>query len=631
MLATKRKPAVPSPPGTEHSARRDQIGATVLLLGLGFVLYAPALGAGFIWDDGRALANNPVFQAPHALWNIWTGQGDADYFPLKTTVLWLLYQIFGAHPAPYHVLNVAVHAANAVLLWHGLRRLAIPGAGLAGLVFLAHPTHVESVAWVSECKNTLSTGFALLALLAWLTFEQEHRLRYYLAALVLFVAGLLCKTHVVILPVVLVLCAWWQAGRDGASKPARPALIARLGPFFLVAILFGGITIWFQNTRAIREYQLPVGGLASRVANAGKATWWYLGKAISPVNLWYEMPERPVETEPEAQAVLAGTRAANPAPAWPRGRLVLCPLSMIYPRWRVTSPLWYDFLPLAAMAALFVWVVRLRKGRGRGVCFALSYFLLALLPVLGLLKMSYMRAAWVADHFQYLADIGIIALGCAGGTLLWRRASRVGRRWVAGAGAAVIGILAVATVVRAADYRSEYTLWTDTVAKNPGAWQAQTRLGAALLERGDVRGAAEHFAQGVRLKPDDADSRNNLGLALVTLGRIDEGIAQYRESVRLHPGQFFAHANLGDVLARQKQYGEAAAAYREAIRLQPALAPLHYRLGVVLLDGSKPAEAIVSLERAAALAPHHPEITAALERARRAREAALRPGYAEVQ
>jgi len=618
MPAKQRKPNAPSTQPTAPGARREQLGAAALFV-LGFVVYAPALGAGFIWDDGRAIGSNPVFAAPHALWNIWTGQGDADYFPLKTTVLWLLHQVFGAHPSPYHVFNVAVHAVNAVLLWRVLGRLQIPGAWLSGLVFLVHPTHVESVAWVSECKNTLSTGFGLLALLAWLTFEQARRPRHYLAALFFFVAGLLCKTHVVILPLVLVLTAWWRAGRDSASQAAMLRRLPRLAPFFGVAILFGGITIWFQNTRAIREYQLPAGGLASRVANAGKATWWYLGKAISPINPWYEMPERPVETEPEAQAVLAGTRAANPAPAWPRGRLVLWPPSMIYPRWRVTSPVWYDFLPLAAMAALFTWVVRLRQGRGRGVCFALSYFLVALLPVLGLLKMSYMRAAWVADHFQYLADIGIIALGSAGGALLWRRVSPSHRRVVAGAGAAVIGILAIGTAVRAADYRSEYSLWTDTLAKNPGAWQAQTRLGAALLERGDVRGAAEHFAQGVRFKPDDADSRNNLGLALVTLGRVDEGIAQYRESIRLQPGQFFAYANLGDLLAKQQRYGEAADAYQAAIRRQPQLPPLHYRLGMAFLDGGKLDEAIASLERADALAPHHPEIQAALDRARRAR------------
>lgn len=615
----------------QRSVRYAPAAATLSLLVAAFLVYAPALAAGFIWDDGRAITNNLAFQSPHSLGDIWTGRGDADYFPLKTTILWLLHQIFGAHPSPYHVFNVAVHAANAVLLWRVLRGLALPGAWLGGLVFLVHPTHVESVAWVSECKNTLSALFGLLALLAWLGYEARPRVRTYLASLVLFVAGLLCKTHLVILPPVLVLCAWWRHGRldepAASAPPGRPAqspwsrgFLTRISAFFLVAVLFGAITIHFQYRRAIAEYQLPVGGLASRLANAGKASWWYLGKAISPVNPWYEMPERPVETEPEALAVLAGTRSANLAPAWPRGRLTLWPLAAIYPRWRVTPPVWYDYLPALAMAAGFILAARYRRGRGRGIFFALAYFLLALLPVLGLLKMSYMRAAWVADHFQYLADIGVIALGCAAGTRLWQRTAGK-RRWLVGAAAAVlVGTYAAAAYARAADFRSEYTLWTDTVAKNPDAWQAQVRLGAALLARGEIAQAAVHFQQGVKLKPDNADAHNNLGLALVSLGRIEEAIAHYRESLRLDDRQFFAYANLGDLFARQKRYAEAADAYRAAIRLSPRLAPLHYRLGEVLIESGQLDQAIASLRRADALVPHDPEVTAALARALRLRE-----------
>jgi tetratricopeptide (TPR) repeat protein len=313
--------------------------------------------------------------------------------------------------------------------------------------------------------------------------------------------------------------------------------------------------------------------------------------------------------------VLAGTRSANPAPAWPVGRLTLWPLMAIYPRWRVTTPVWYDYLPALAMVAAFVVAARYRRGRGRGIFFAFAYFLLALLPVLGLLKMSYMRAAWVADHFQYLADIGVVALGCAAGARLWQRARLWRRRLVGAVGALLVAGYAAAAFARAADFRSEHALWTDTVAKNPGAWQAQVRLGAALLARGEVARAAEHFQHGVRLKPDNADAHNNLGLALVTLGRVDEGIAHYRESLRLDGAQFFAHANLGDLYARQQRYAEAADAYRAAIRASPNIAPLHYRLGEVLIESGQIDLAIASLRQADALAPHDPEVAAALARA----------------
>ena len=612
-----RKVAAPSPPQPEPPVALGDGSAALLFVGLAFLIYAPALAAGFIWDDGRAITDNLALRSWHGLWELWTGQIDADYFPLKSTVLWLVYQVFGARTSPYHILNVGIHAANAVLLWRVLRRLSIPGAWLAGLVFLVHPTHVESVAWVSECKNTLSLLFALLSLLAWFRYEQHQRGRTYVASLVLFVAALLCKTTVVILPAVLLLCTWWQQPTERAFLRSRG--LRRSLAFFLVAILLGAVTLWFQFGRAIGEYQLPVGGVASRVANAGKATWWYLEKSISPTIVWYEMPDRPIETDPEALAFLAGTRPANPAPPWPTGKLTTWPLVTIYPRWRVTPPVWYDFIPAAAMIVLFAWVTKHRKGRGRPVFFALAYFLLALLPVLGLLKMSYMRAAWVADHFQYLADIGIIALGCAAGTLLWRKANPFGRKFVVGAGVAVVGVFAVCTFARALDYRSEYTLWSDNVAKNPGAWQAQDRLGVALLARNDIRAATAHFAEGVRLKPDDAEGRNNLGLGLVTAGKVAEGIEHYRASIRLKDAQFFAHANLADALASQKQYDEAIVEYQSALRWNPTLVPLLFRLGTELMESGKIDEAVATFEQAKALAPGEREVTEALARAIRLR------------
>jgi tetratricopeptide (TPR) repeat protein len=599
------------------------------LLALAFIVYAPVLGGGFIWDDARAITDNLAFHAQNPLRAIWAGRGDPDYFPLKTTVLWLVYRVFGGHAPAYHVLNVALHAANAILLWRVLARLALPGAFLAALVFMLHPTHVESVAWISECKNTLSMLFGLLAALAWLGHQRSPRPRRYLLALALFVTALLCKTQIVVFPLVLLLVEWWQhvrpgeTGREAAARAPFPlrAHFVRLVPFFAASALLGATTIHFQNDRAIAGYRLPMGALASRVTNAGKATWWYLGKALSPVHPWYEMPSRPIENEGEAQAFLAGQRAANPAPSLPVGRPTLWPLAAIYPRWRVTPPVWYDFLPGLAMVALYVFVVRGRHGRGAPGFVALSYFLLALLPVLGLLPMSYMRAAWVADHFQYLANVGIIAWVAAGAALAWRRGSLLQRRAVAGTVGAVVALFAGASFVRASDFKSELALWSDTVAKNPGAWQAQGRLGAALLARRHLAAAAEHMQVAIRLNPDDPDTRNNLGIALVGLGRVQEGIEQYRQSLRLNARQFSAHANLADALAAQKRYPDAIAEYRAAIAFRPTLAPLHFRLAAALLEAGHVDAAITSLEQADRLAPRSTEVATALARARGLRDA----------
>jgi Tfp pilus assembly protein PilF len=275
------------------------------------------------------------------------------------------------------------------------------------------------------------------------------------------------------------------------------------------------------------------------------------------------------------------------------------------------------------MLALFVWTAVHRNGRVRGAFFALAYFLVALLPILGLLKMSYMRAAWVADHFQYLADVGVIAFVCAGGALLWRRASPRRRCLLAAAASLLLVLFSTWSFLRAADYKDDYTLWADTVAKNPGTWQGQNRLGAELLARKEVQAATVHFAQAVRLKPDDADGHNNYGLGLASLGRFAESMEQFRASLQLQPAQFTAHANMGDALAQLKQPAEAAVEYKAALRYEPKLAPLHFRLAMVLLDSGKIDEAIASLEQAKALAPNSMEVLNALARATKKR-AALR-------
>jgi protein O-mannosyl-transferase len=620
MAAKNRRKVTPAEPVGEPRDVLAQVAPAAILMALAFVLYARVLGGGFIWDDGRAITDNLDLRSASGLWSIWTGRGDFDYLPLQSSVLWLVYQLFGPATTPYHVLNVVVHGLNAVLLWQALRRMNIPGAWLAGLVFLVHPTHVESVAWVSECKNTLSTMFALLSLLAWLRWQRQPGAPRYLVSLLLFVCGLLSKPHVVIFPVVLLLCEWWQRRLEDAS--ARRRALRAVAPFFLAAALFAGVTVWFQNTRAIANYQLPVGGAASRIANAGKAAWWYVGKSISPTHPWLEMQDRPIETMPEAVAVLAGARSPNPAPAWPNLKLTSWPLCAIYRQWRVTPPAWYDFIPAAAMLALLVAVATKRNGRGRGACFALTYFGLALVPVLGLVKMSYMRAAWVADHFQYLADIGTIAFACAGGALLFRRLADWRRHVLTGFAATVVVVFSAMTFARAADFHDEFALWSDTVAKNPYAWQAHGRLGADLLARRDVAGAAHHFAEEARLSVDNPDADNNLGLALIAMGKVDEGIEHLRASLRANDHQFFAHANLADALAARQRYLEAAAEYRSAIRWNPTLVPLYFRLGSVLVEAGQFDGAIAALAKADALVPGNAEIGAALARARQRRDAA---------
>ena len=352
--------------------------------------YLPALSAGFVWDDEPLITANPLLRTFSGLAEIWSGSRTADYFPLTNTLFWIEFHLFGENPTGYHAVNILLQAANAVLAWRVLRRLEIPGAFLAGLIFGIHPVHAESVAWISELKNLLSMFFFLISLLCF--FEAEERrvlsgVTAYVASLFSFLLALLSKTQVVFLPAVLLLCAWW---RDSSREPIRPAsgrqrgnhappfhrAIKRTLPFFLIALALGLITIWFQN-RGIGDEEVVLGTFGRRLVNAGMAVWWYAKQVFMPVRL-----------------------------------------TTVYSPWRFDSPSPMEWVPLIVLAGI---IAALWFRRARVFFFAFAYFIVALLPVVGLLRMSYARSGTlVADHLQYFADISLIALFAQALRVCWR-------------------------------------------------------------------------------------------------------------------------------------------------------------------------------------------------------------------
>ncbi|MEY2438786.1 MAG: protein O-mannosyl-transferase [Verrucomicrobiota bacterium] len=565
-----------------------QIAAIVLAV---VIVYLPALHGDFVWDDELLVTKNPLLRSFSGLLEIWSGGRIADYFPITNTVFWIEWHLFGQAATGYHVVNILLHSANALLLWLALHRLKIPGAWLAGLIFAIHPVHAESVAWISELKNVLSMFFALISTLCFLEVREKRwreKSIAYVGSIVFFILALLSKTQVVFLPVAFLLLTIWQRRRSqpNAQTTGFRRDLIRTIPFFFISILLGLVTVWFQN-RGIGDEQMVFGSFLRRLANAGIAAWWYAARVFAPVRL---MP--------------------------------------IYAKWRFDSPSWFEWLPLLGLVGGLAVLWTSPRRAMHSLFFALAYFVIALLPVLGFFQMSYVRSGTlVADHYQYFADVSLIALVSASLALLWARWSR-GRVVMGAFIVLIVSALGTYTWSRAETYYDEETLWRDNLSKNPDAWQAYNRLGQRYFDQGRHVEAAENFRRAVELKPELADNHNQLGLAYCRLERFDEGIAQYREALRLKERSFTpaqsasmatVRTNLANALTvtgnrisesaptlpgqAMQRYAEAIREYEKALELQPGHPAIHRNLGILLARLGKYPEAIRQLRAALEIAP----------------------------
>ena len=541
-----------------------------LVLGVAtFAAYQPVWHAGFIWDDDSLVTKNPALRSLDGLGNIWIKLGTTkQYYPLVFTTFWSEYHLWKLQPLGYHLVNVFLHVLNAVLLGCVLRRLEIPGSWWAAAIFALHPVCVESVAWVTERKNVLSGLFYLLAVLAYLRFRPltgrdvacACDWRYYPVVLMLFLCALLSKTVTCSLPAVLVLVVWWKTGRVERRD------VLALAPLFVLGVASGFITTWMEK-HAVGASGVEWGlSVVQRCLVAGWALWFYAGKLF-----------------------------------WPRN------FTFIYPRWEIdASVAWQYVFPVAALGVLIaLWLLRSRIGRGPLV--AVLYFAGTLVPALGFFDVYPFRYSYVADHFQYLACIGLISLAVSMGTAICRGAGQRGRDLGALAAAIVLLILGVSTWRQARIYQNLETLWHDTLTKNPKCWMAHTNLGMALARTGHMQEAIRHYEQALQIKPDATLAHYNLGNSLARLGRVQEAIGHYEQALRTEPDYAEAHNNLGNALLRAGKVQEAIGHYEQAVRFQPDNVEAHYNLATTLHDTGKVQEAIGHYEQALRIKPDFAE------------------------
>ena len=534
----------------------------VLLLAVVTILaYRPAWHGGFLWDDDAYVTNNELLTAPDGLQRIWFSfESPSQYFPLVYTTFRIERALWGLNPFGYHIVNVLLHVANVLLLWRVLARLRIPGAWLAGVIFALHPVQVESVAWITERKNVLMGFFFLLTLLAWVEFldqQTSRRWRLYSLALVLYALALFSKTTACTLPAALLLILWLQ------KRPITKERLVQVIPFVALGIAMGLLTVWWERYHQGTHGPLFALGPVERILIASRAIWFYLSKLFWPSNLTF-----------------------------------------IYPRWTVSATHLLDYAWLAALGGLCAAIFFARKYVGRSLEVAALFFVATLSPVIGFIMLYTFRYTFVADHYQYLASIGPIALASAGITTL-AASFKESRHFIFGAAVCIVAALAVFTWRQSTMYADIEALWRTTIARNHGCWMAHNNLGIVLSQRGEIDEAIAHYRKTLEMSPDFADADYNLGNALLQKGEVDAAIVHCQRAVTIQPNDPEAQVALGNALFQKGLIDESIVHYEKALAIRPYYVAAHYNLGSAFLRKGEIDEAIFHCRAVLSTQPEH--------------------------
>ena len=525
-------------PATAAALRSEHLRTCLVAAVLGlavFLAYQPAWHGGFVWDDDTHLLNNPVIHRPDGLSWAWTSGDYINYWPMTFTVYRLEYDMWGLNPLGFHLVNIALHAVSALLVWRILKHLQIPGAMLAAAVFALHPVNVESVAWISQLKNVLSLSLALLSLLFYLRHERSGGWWQLAASVVLFLLSALAKGMLLTLPAVLLACDWWQRGRIGRRD------LLRVLPFALIAALMISVEVSKQHT-GIGSAVVRSDNLLGRAAVAGCAVWFYLWKVVWPFHL-----------------------------------------SFVYPRWSISPRDLSAYLPGVLLVVLLAIGWWRRRSWGRPVVMLLVCYVALLGPILGFTDIIFMQYSLVADHWQYAAMIVPCGALAAAFTALARRIAPKPPAASHFLALGLLAILATLTYRQSEMYADIKTLYRTTIERNPDCWLVQNNLGnvltdegQSLMERGHGDDATARYEDAIalyrdalRAKPDYANARLNLGSTLARLGRIEQAIAEFQTALKSGGNSIELHCSLAKALVLQGRFDNAVGHYRDALKSDP--------------------------------------------------------------
>ncbi len=538
-------------------------GAVIISL-VACLSYLPSINGGFIFDDNLLITKNYLIRNPDGLRRIWCTTESVDYWPVTNTSFCIEWRLWGTRSTGYHVTNLIFHIVEALLIWVILRKMSIPAAFLAAVLFAVHPVNVESVAWIASRKNIAAMMFFLLTIFWYLKAQlagekgplqnrpfQPHAGPCYWLSFAAFALAMLSKGSVVILPLLMLGIVWW-------SRSLTRRDLLRILPFFILAVFLAGVNIWFQTHG--KDIHVRNAGFIERLLGAGGVVWFYLYKVLLPLDL-----------------------------------------AFFYPLWRIEvgNPLWW--LPLLAALAVTVVLWINRKTWSRPLLFSWGFFCASLVPVMGFTDLGFMKYSLVADHYQHIAIIGVIALTAAGWSI-WRERTRNRSHRLSTAVAVVaVGLLAFLSWRQSGLYHDAVGLFQSTLKINPGSWPAHNCLGIELEQEGRLQDAIEHFRQALQLNPFNCEAENNLGMALDNAGRIQEAIEHYRQALQLVPDYPPAHNNLGIVLMKIGQSNEAIEHYRRALSVKPNDIDAYNNLGCALVQTNRFQEAVEYYQRALSL------------------------------
>jgi len=560
------------PADTDPGPSTASIWRVVGLLAITVFAYSPVLDAGFIWNDDDLTAILALVDQ-RGLSAVWFSSEAFNYWPVTWTSYWLEHQVFGTDPATglpdptsYHVVNVLCHAMACLLLWRVLARLEIPGAWLVAVVFAVHPVNVESVAWITQRKNVLAMLFYLVSLNQFLEYEKSNRRWHYLVALGSFLLAMLSKGAVVAMPLVLLLLAWWKNGRVTRTD------LFRAIPFLVVAVVMSGVEIWFQQVRAIGGETIRDAGVAERLMATGPVAWFYLHKALLPIEL-----------------------------------------SFVYPLWTFDPTRVAQWLPLlAGVAVLGTLAWATRAGLNRGPLAAVLYTLLSLGPVLGLVDIYFFRYSLVADHYQYIAMPGLLAL-LVGGAAHVARVRGIDRLTQWAVSIALVTVLAGMTWQQVGFYRSPQRLWRDTLAKNPACWLAHNQLANLVSSSSRLDDARQHYLTALELLEhqfgaghvETARVHNNLGVLLGQASRdstdptlMPIAITHLETACRIDPQRGEYVESLAGVLRERGRNDRAISRLTRHVDRQPGDRSAWLMLASCLEEAGRASEAAQARQRA---------------------------------